>query len=80
MLERFREVIREELRAKRRREVAPDPLLTKADAAEVLNCSARTVDTLIASGELASVKVRRSRRIPPSALKAYVARQARGSE
>lgn len=72
----FRAIVREELRAERRREAAPEPLLTKADAAEVLGVSERTVDTLVASGQLASVKVARCRRIPPQALHAYVRQQA----
>ena len=77
--EQFRAVIRDELRAERRREAAPDPLLTKADAAEVLGVSPRTVDTLLASGEIASIKVKRCRRIPPAALRSYINRQAAAS-
>jgi excisionase family DNA binding protein len=74
----IRAAVREELRAARRQEAAPEPLLTKEDAAEVLGLSPRTVDTLIHSGELPSLKVRRRRRIRPADLEAYIAANAGG--
>ena len=77
-LQNIREVVREELRAERRRDAAPEPLLDKEQAADILSVSERTLDTLIASGEIASIKVKRCRRIPPQALRAYVDRQAAG--
>jgi excisionase family DNA binding protein len=51
------------------------PLLHKVEGAmERLNCSRTTVYEKIASGELESVKVGRSRRIPEAALVEYVER------
>lgn len=49
-------------------------LLTAERAAERLSLGRTTVYGLIASGELASVKVGRARRVPAGALDAYVAR------
>jgi len=77
-LDDIRATVREELRAARRQEAAPEPLLTKEDAAEVLGVSLRTLDTLVASGEIGSIKVKRCRRIPPAALRSYIDRQAAG--
>jgi len=77
-LDDIRVAVREELQAARRQEAAPEPLLTKEDAAEVLGVSPRTLDTLLASGEIASIKVKRCRRIPPAALRSYIDRQAAG--
>lgn len=54
----------------------PDRLLTVEEAAEILNISERTVATLIADGQIPSVKIRRCRRIPRKALLAYVRRKA----
>jgi excisionase family DNA binding protein len=77
-LDDIRAAVREELQAARRKDAAPEPLLTKKDAAEVLGVSPRTVDTLIHSGELPSLKVRRRRRIRPADLEAYIAANAGG--
>lgn len=49
-------------------------LLTPERAAEQLDIGRTTVYGLMASGELASVKIGRSRRIPADALVAYVDR------
>lgn len=49
-------------------------LLTPERAAERLDISRTTVYALLASGELDSVKIGRSRRIPTEALAAYVDR------
>lgn len=56
----------------------PEGLADKAEAAELLGVSERTVDTLIAAGEITSIKVRRCRRIPRRALRAYIRRKADG--
>jgi excisionase family DNA binding protein len=79
-LDAIRAAVREELRAERRQEAAPRPLLSKEDAADVLGLSPRTVDTLIHSGELPSLKVRRRRRIRPADLEAYIERQGAGGD
>jgi excisionase family DNA binding protein len=49
-------------------------LLTIAQTAVALAVSERTVENLISRAELVSVRVGRCRRIPKSALEAYVAR------
>lgn len=51
------------------------PLLaTRKESAATLRCGLTTIDTLIRSGKLPSVKIGRSRRIPTSALREYVER------
>ncbi|MDA0563582.1 helix-turn-helix domain-containing protein [Streptomonospora sp. S1-112] len=57
----------------------PQWLLTVADTACALNVSVRTVRELIADGDLASVKIRRNRRIEWRALQSYIERQARAA-
>lgn len=69
--------LRQEVQALRRTE-DPERLLDKAEAADLLGVSERTVDTLIHSGEIASLKVRRARRIPYRALQAYIERRVDG--
>lgn len=59
-----------------RTERDPDRLDDLDEAADLLNVSRRTVETLIHSGELPSVKIRRRRLIPHRALKAYIRRKA----
>jgi excisionase family DNA binding protein len=49
-------------------------LVDVAEAAKRLSVSKRTVQSLVFSGQLASVKVGRCRRIPVSELTAYVER------
>jgi excisionase family DNA binding protein len=49
-------------------------LLTAIEAAEVLGVGRSTVYELIAAGQIESVRIGRSRRIPRAALVAYVAR------
>jgi len=78
--ERLRAVIREELTAERRREAAPEPLFTKADVAEALGVTERTVDTIAASGDLPRIKVRGCVRFAPGAVEAYIQRQAGNSQ
>jgi excisionase family DNA binding protein len=68
--------LRQEVRALRSEE-DPERLLTKEEAADLLGVSERTVDTLIHSGEIASLKVRRARRIPHRALRDYIRRCSR---
>lgn len=75
ILHEVREEVRD-LRAQR----DPDALLDKSEVAQKLGCSERLVDTLIASGELPSVKVRRLRRIPRKALQAFIQKRAEDTE
>ena len=49
-------------------------LLTVEAAAELLSLGRTTVYELVATGELASVKIGRSRRIPYEALRRFIAR------
>jgi excisionase family DNA binding protein len=52
------------------------PLLSPAEAAQRLSVSRRTVERLIARGELASMTIgQRSRRIPEDAVRSYIDRQ-----
>lgn len=67
--------LREDIRALRR-QWDPDRLLDLDETADLLGVSRRTVDTLVAAGEIPSLKVRRCRRIPRKALSAYIARRA----
>jgi excisionase family DNA binding protein len=76
----LRAVVREELRAARRREAAPEPLLTKKDVAEVLDVTERTVDTIAAAGDLPKIKVRGCVRFAPSAVESYIQQQATNSQ
>lgn len=55
----------------------PEPdMLTVQQVADRLQVSERTIQTLIHSGEIPSVKIRRCRRIPAAAFDAYVRRKA----
>ena len=63
-----------------RAERDPDRLLTREEAAERLQVSVRTIDTLRAAGEIQAVKVKRRVRFHPDALDAYVRRNAEGVE
>jgi excisionase family DNA binding protein len=49
-------------------------LVTVPEAAAALSVSRATIYELLASGELESVRLGRSRKIPVAALEAYVAR------
>ena len=51
-------------------------LLARTDVAALLRVSVRTVDRLIAAGELPSVCVRRARRIPVAAVQQMLATRA----
>jgi excisionase family DNA binding protein len=59
--------------------VITEPLLTVKDVARLLSISTRSVDRLIASGELASVKFgdkqRSSRRVTQEALRSFIDRK-----
>lgn len=48
-----------------------------ADAAALLSLSVRKVKSLIATGELGSIKVGRARRVPGAAIEAYAAERER---
>ena len=54
----------------------PDRLLTREEAAERLQVSVRTLDTLRAAGEIRAVKVKRRVRFHPDAVDAYIRRNA----
>jgi excisionase family DNA binding protein len=55
-------------------------LLTRAEAAAGLSVSLRTIDNLVASGDLPAVKIGRAIRIRPSALDYFIeARESRQS-
>lgn len=72
----------DELRAVIRSELAehvPPRLLRRGAAARALGVSERTVDTLIRSGDLRSVKIGKRRLIPVQALDEFVADLERGA-
>lgn len=53
-----------------------EPLLyTVEESAQRANVGRTTMYKLIRGGEVRSIKVRRTRRIPPAELEAYIARQ-----
>jgi predicted DNA-binding transcriptional regulator AlpA len=83
-LDDIRAAVREELRAQseaeHRREAAPEPLMTKADVAEALGVTERTVDTISAAGDLPKIKVRGCVRFAPGAVEAYIQRQTKSSQ
>jgi excisionase family DNA binding protein len=55
-------------------------LLTRSEAAAGLSVSLRTIDNLVASGDLPAVKIGRAIRIRPSALDYFIeARESRQS-
>lgn len=54
----------------------PDRLDDLDEAADLLNVSRRTVETLVHAGELPSVKIRRRRLIPHKALQVFIRRKA----
>ena len=54
-------------------------LLTVEDVGQAIKQSRSTVFELLASGEIESVKIGRSRRIPAQAVEDYVARLRAGS-
>lgn len=51
----------------------PVKLLTVPQVAETCELHVRTINKLIASGELPSVKIGKSRRIPESSLREFIA-------
>jgi excisionase family DNA binding protein len=53
-------------------DVTPRLLLTVAEAAETLSLGKSLVYTLLATGEIESVRIGRARRIPVEALQHYV--------
>lgn len=63
-----------------RDQLAPPPLLDLAGAAARLNVSERTVESLVALGEIPVVRIgtgRGVRRFDPAAIEAFIRRQAR---
>lgn len=61
------------LHSKKQAPLTEKMALTVAEAGSLLGLCQRTVYELIASGELKSVKVRRSRRVTPEAIKELLA-------
>lgn len=55
---------------------APRLLLTKPEVGHALGLSTRTVENLLAAGELPGVKIGRSIRVRPSDLETFIARKA----
>jgi excisionase family DNA binding protein len=55
--------------------VPPRPLLTITQSARYMNCSRRTVERLIARGELVAVRVASRRRLRIEELDHYLERQ-----
>lgn len=55
-----------------RRATDTPPLLTKAGVARYLSVSIRTVDTLVAEGELVPIKIRAARRFTKDAVDRYI--------
>ena len=59
---------------------APNALLTRKDLADQLQCSVRTVDTLVAQGEIQTLRIRGCIRFSPDAIDAYLRRVAGSSK
>ena len=77
---RVRRAIRDELAAAPDRPAALPPLLDLAGAAARLNVSERTVESLVAVGEIPVVRIgtgRGVRRFDPAAVEAFIRRTAR---
>ena len=70
-----REAVRLELNTLEEK-IRSEALLTKTKTADQLNVSERTVDTLIASGELQPVRIRGCVRVHPKTLQAFIRRHA----
>jgi len=49
-------------------------LLTREDCAQLLSCSVRTIDTMLANGELPSRRIGRRRLVPRAALEQFARR------
>ena len=69
----LRSILREELAAASE----PDPLLDVGGVARRLSVSVRTVEKIIASGDLAPIWVEGSRRFDREAVEAYIRRRVR---
>jgi excisionase family DNA binding protein len=54
----------------------PRLLFTKVEVGDALHLSTRTVENLLATGELPGVKIGRSIRVRPADLEAFIARKA----
>lgn len=73
------EALRDEVRTLRN-ERDPERLLDLDEAAALLGISRRSVDTLVAAGELSSLKIGRRRLVPRRALSAFIRRRAERAE
>ena len=55
-----------------------ESLLTTRQASEILNVCQRTVESLVASGDLPSIKIGASRRIDPAELREWIVSKRKG--
>jgi len=58
----------------------PKPLLSVNNLAKTLNVSKRTVEKIIADGEIRPIWIRGQRRFHPETVDAYIRRMARGAD
>jgi excisionase family DNA binding protein len=73
----LREVLRDELAAWRAQLQEPRPLLDAAAVARQLNVSVRTVERLIAEGEIVPIRIGSSRRFTPESIEAFLRKTVR---
>jgi excisionase family DNA binding protein len=76
LLAAIRQVVAEAVAARPVEAPASPPLLTKSDMARYLHVSVRTIDTLVAEGELVPIHIRSARRFTKDAVDRYIRRQA----
>jgi excisionase family DNA binding protein len=67
-----KDAVEEALSEHRQKEAAPSPLLKREEVAEILNISLRHLDTLVATGELTPVRIGRSVRFRPEAIRTFI--------
>lgn len=72
LTEALSNIVRDHLATVLARPSRPEPLLTVGEVADRLAVSKRTVETMIAEGELKPVRVRGARRFERTAIDAYV--------
>ena len=79
-LDALAEAVAERVSAALRGELAPPPMLDLAGVAERLNVSERTVENLVAAGDLPVSRIgagRGARRFDPAAVEAFIRRNTR---
>lgn len=72
-----RDAVEEALAEHRQKKAAPSPLLKRDEAAEILSISLRHLDTLVATGEITPVRIGRSVRFRPEAIREFIEASAR---